>query len=64
VELDLQLVGDLIIPLGPRFQITKYPNLAIFALEAKFFCGCLEFEALKVGLAPQHVGDLLILPVW
>jgi hypothetical protein len=60
VELDPQCVEDLIIPPGPRFQITKHLILAIFAHEAKKNCGCFEFEALKVELDPQRVGDLII----
>jgi hypothetical protein len=60
VELDPQRMGDLIIPLGPQFQITKHLNLAFLAKGAKFFCGCFEFEVLKVELIPQHVGDLII----
>jgi hypothetical protein len=54
--------GGLIIPLGPQFQITKHLNLAVLAQGAKFFCGCFEFEALKVELEPQRVGDLIIPP--
>jgi hypothetical protein len=49
-------VGDLIIPLGPQFQITKHLNLAVLAQGAKFLNGCFEFEVLKVELALQHVG--------
>jgi hypothetical protein len=61
VELDPQRVGDLLIPPRPRFEITKHLNLADLAQRAKFFCGCFEFEALKVDIAPQRVGDLRIL---
>jgi hypothetical protein len=60
VELDPQCARDLIIPLGPQFQITKHLNLADLAQRAKFFHGCFEFEVLKVELDPQHVGDLII----
>jgi hypothetical protein len=52
VELDPQRVGDLIIPLGPRFEITKHLNLASLARRAKFSREYFEFEALKVELAP------------
>jgi hypothetical protein len=52
VELDTQRVGDLIIPPGPQFQITKRLNLTNLAQRANFFVGCFEFEALKVELAP------------
>jgi hypothetical protein len=60
VELDPQCVGDLIIPLGLQFQITRNLNLAIFVQGAKFFRGCFELEALKVEMAPQRVGDLIV----
>jgi hypothetical protein len=60
VELAPQLVGDLIIPLGPQFQITKHLNLAFLAKGAKFFGGCFEFVVLKVELAPQCIGELII----
>jgi hypothetical protein len=43
-----------------QLQITKHLNLVVLAEEANFFCGCFEFEALKVELAPQYVGDLRI----
>jgi hypothetical protein len=56
VELDPQRVGDLIIPPGSRFQITKHLNLAFFALGAKMFCGRFEFEAFKVELDPNVWG--------
>jgi hypothetical protein len=46
--------------LGPRVQITEHLKLADFAQRAKFLCGCFEFEAFKVALDPQHVGDFLI----
>jgi hypothetical protein len=62
VEFDPQRTEDLINPLGPRFQITKHLNLAVFALGAKIFCRYYEFEALKVELDPQYVGDLIIPP--
>jgi hypothetical protein len=62
VELDLQCAGDLIIPLGPQFQITKHLNLDGLAQRAKKIRGCFEFEAWKVELEPQHLGDLLIPP--
>ena len=52
-------MGDFITPLGHRFQITKHLNLAILALGAKYFCGCFEFEALKVELDPQRTGGLI-----
>jgi hypothetical protein len=60
VEFDLQRVGDLTIPLGPRFQITKHLNLAVLVEGAKMFCGCFEFEVLKVELDSQCVEDLII----
>jgi hypothetical protein len=44
VELDPQRVDDLIIPLGPQFQITKHLNLAFLAQGAKFFVGVLNFR--------------------
>jgi hypothetical protein len=53
-------MGDLIISLGPQFQITKHLILAYLAEGAKKFCGCFEFEALKVELVPQCVGDLIV----
>jgi hypothetical protein len=53
-------VGDIIIPLGPQYQITKHLNLAVLAKGAKKICRCFEFEALKVELDPQCVGDLII----
>jgi hypothetical protein len=56
VELALQHVGDLIVPLGPRFQITKHLYLAALAKGAKLFCGSFEFEVLKVELVPQRMG--------
>jgi hypothetical protein len=59
MDLAPQHEGDLLIPLGPRVQITKYLNLVVLVQRAKFLCGCFEFEALKVDLAPQHVDDLL-----
>jgi hypothetical protein len=62
VELDSQCAGNLIIPPGPQFQITKHLNLDLLAQGANFFHGCLEFEALKVELEPQRVGDLRIPP--
>jgi hypothetical protein len=60
VELDPQHMGDLIVPPGPRFQITKHLNLADLAQRAISFCGCFEFEVLKVELDPQRVGDLMV----
>jgi hypothetical protein len=63
VELDPQYVGYLITPPGPRFQITKTLNYTNVVQRAKFLAGCFEFEAIKVDLAPQCVGDLLIPPV-
>jgi hypothetical protein len=51
VELAPQRMGDLIIPLGPQFQITKHLNLAVLARGDKFFRGCFELEALKVEMA-------------
>jgi hypothetical protein len=62
VDLDPQGVGDLRIPLEPRFQITKHLNLAVFDLEAQNCCRCFEFEALKVELDPQGVGVFRIPP--
>jgi hypothetical protein len=62
VELDPQRAGDLIVPLGPQFQITKHLYLAVLAQGAKMFCGCFEFEVLKVELDLQRVGDLIIPP--
>jgi hypothetical protein len=53
-------VGDLLIPLGPQFQITKHLNLVLLFKRAKFFLGCFEFEVLKVELDPKIVGDLII----
>jgi hypothetical protein len=53
-------VGDLLIPPGPRFQITKYLNLAVLAEGAKFFCRYFEFEVLKVEMDPECTGDLII----
>jgi hypothetical protein len=44
----------------PQVQITKHLKLVDLAQKAKFLSGCFELEALKVGLAPQRVGDLLI----
>jgi hypothetical protein len=43
---------DLIMPPGPRFQVTKHLNLAVLAQGAKLFCGSFEFEVLKVELVP------------
>jgi hypothetical protein len=60
VELDPQCVEDLIIPPGPRFQITKHINLVVLAQGANIFYGCFEFEALKVELDPQRVEDFII----
>jgi hypothetical protein len=62
VELDPEYVGDLITLLGPPFQITEHLNLADLAQGAKFFCGCFEFEVLKVEFVPQHVEVLIIPP--
>jgi hypothetical protein len=56
VELDPQRVGNLLIPLGPRFQITKYLNFANLAQKAKKICRCFEFEALKVEFYPPMSG--------
>jgi hypothetical protein len=47
---------------GPRFQITKHLNLAIWAQRAKFFRGSFEIEVLKVELAPQRMGVLIVPP--
>jgi hypothetical protein len=44
VELDPKSMGDLIIPPGPQFQITKHLNLVLLFQVAKFFRGCFEFE--------------------
>jgi hypothetical protein len=60
VELDPQCVGDLIIPLGPRYQITKHLNLAVLAKAITFFGGCFGFKVLTVELNPQCMGDLKI----
>jgi hypothetical protein len=62
VELDPQRIGKLIVLPGPQFQITKHLNLAVFAHDAKIFCVCFEFEALKVELDPQYVGKLIVPP--
>jgi hypothetical protein len=56
VELDLEYVGDLITLPGPQFQTTKHLNLVILAQGTKLFCGCFEFEALKVEMAPDAWG--------
>jgi hypothetical protein len=53
---------DLRIPPGPRFQITKYLNLAILAQGTICSCGYFDFLALKVELDPQRMGDLIIPP--
>jgi hypothetical protein len=50
-------LGDLIVPPGPFFQITKHLNLVDLAQRAKFLCGCYELEVLKVELAFQRMGD-------
>jgi hypothetical protein len=60
VGLAPQRMGDLLILLGPQFQITKNLKLVDLTQRAKKICRCFEFEALKVDLAPQHMGDLLI----
>jgi hypothetical protein len=57
-----QHVGNLLIPLESQVEITKHLKLVVLLQRAKLFCGCFEFEALKVGLALQRVGDLLIQP--
>jgi hypothetical protein len=62
VDLAPQCMGDLLFPLGPQFQITKHLRLVVLLQRAKFFCGCFEFEALKVELDPKSVGDLIIPP--
>jgi hypothetical protein len=62
VELDPQYIGELIVLPGPRFQFTKHLNLAILVQRAKFFCGCFEFEVLKLELDPQHVEELIVPP--
>jgi hypothetical protein len=62
VDLAPQRVEDLIVPLGPQFQITKHLNLVVLAQGANFFHGCFEFEALKVEMALQCVGDLIVPP--
>jgi hypothetical protein len=49
-------VGDLITLPGPQFQTTKHLNLVILAQGTKLFCGCFEFEALKVEMAPDAWG--------
>jgi hypothetical protein len=56
----LQHVGDLIVPPGPQFQITKHLILVVSFQRAKFFGGCFKFEVLKVELAPQRMGELII----
>jgi hypothetical protein len=60
VELALQRLGDLIIPLGPQFQITKHLSLAVLAQGAKKIRGCFEFEAFKVEIAYQRMRDLIV----
>jgi hypothetical protein len=60
VGLAPQCIGDLLIPPGPQFQITKHLKLADLAQRAKKICRCFEFEALKVGLALQRIGDYFI----
>jgi hypothetical protein len=60
VEQRLQLQA---IKVSTQFQITKHLKLVVLLQRAKFLCGCFEFEVLKVGLAPQRAGDLLIPPV-
>jgi hypothetical protein len=45
-----------------QFQITKHLKLVVLLQRDKFFCGFFEIEALKVGLAPKCMGDLLIPP--
>jgi hypothetical protein len=62
VELDPKSVGNLIIPPGPQFQITKHLNLVVLFQRAKFFHRCFEFEVLKVELDPKCIGDLIIPP--
>jgi hypothetical protein len=57
VEQRLQLQ---VVKVSIQFQITKHLKLVVLLQRAKFLCGYLQFEALKVDLAPQHVGDLLI----
>jgi hypothetical protein len=57
VGLAPQRVGDLLIPLGSRVEITKHLKLVVLLQGTKILCGCFEFEALKVDLAPQRVGD-------
>jgi hypothetical protein len=44
VELDPQHVGELRVPPGPRFQITKHLNLAVLAQGANFFVGVLNLQ--------------------
>jgi hypothetical protein len=44
VKLDPQRAGDLIIPPGPQFQITKHLNLDVLAQRAKFFVGVLNLR--------------------
>jgi hypothetical protein len=56
VELDLQRVGDLIVPSGSRFQITKHLNLAYLAQRANFFCRCFEFEGFEGEIGPPKHG--------
>jgi hypothetical protein len=55
-------MGDLIVPPGTRFQITKHLNLEYLAQRTTFFCRCFEFEALKVEMALQCMGTDPIVP--
>jgi hypothetical protein len=50
------------VKVSTQFQITKHLKLVVLLQGAKFVCGCFEFEALKVDLAPQRMGDLLFPP--
>jgi hypothetical protein len=43
-ELDPQRAGELIIPPGPQFRITKHLNLAVLAQGANFFVGVLNLR--------------------
>ena len=62
MELDPHRVGNLMVPLGTQFQITKHLNLEYSAQRAKLFCGCFDFEVLKVELDPHRVGNLMVPP--
>jgi hypothetical protein len=48
------------VKVSTQFQITKHLNLVVKLQTTKFLCGCFEFEAFKVELDRQRVGNLLI----